>query len=248
MMNLTMSGSMLHAECIAKGITNVLVYPKYTGCGCVKDIPMNKKIDYLLSCDDSRIVSYNFAVKRGKASLELIYAYHETCYLCYRNRCVYCDELDRPKGFDNKRLYHGIAAFSLCGLNEMEDYMDRVCGIMHHPEWQICCSSTAIGYIGVVVTGDVLCASNADLCSCVDSINGRRYFDASTFRASCLIMDAAELDSSVWTHDEIVTRNCKVRSIWVYMDAPEEIKDFALVIARRLNLTCVFVEKAQIVK
>ena len=159
---------------------------------------------------------------------------------------IYCDECIHPTGFEKVTKYHGIAAYNMVGLHTVSDYLERLKSINTNPEWQICCSSRPIGLIGAVIDGDVLCASNMDLYTYIDQDNGRRYFDGSRYRAKHLVNDASELDSSIWSHDEIVTQHNHVRYIWVYDKADEKTKNYGKFIARLLKVAYVEVSNALI--
>lgn len=157
---------------------------------------------------------------------------------------IYCDECIPPTGFEKVTKYHGIAAYNVAGLDTVGDYLVRFQSINANPEWQICCSSRPIGNIGAVIDGDVLCASNMDLYTDIDPDNGRRYFDGSRYRATHLVSDASELDSTVWSHDEIVTHNNSIRYIWVYDQASDTIKNYGKFLARILKVYYVEVSNA----
>lgn len=161
---------------------------------------------------------------------------------------VYCDTCVAPQGFESVTKYHGIAAYNKAGMDSVGDYLVRFQSINANPEWQICCSSRPIGEIGAVIDADVLCASNMDLYTEIDSDNGRRYFDGSRYRATHLVSHANELDSTVWSHDEIVTHNNSIRYIWVYDQASDTIKNYGKFIAKILKVYYVEISNALIVK
>lgn len=160
----------------------------------------------------------------------------DMCPNCHREGIrTYCDEGPKPVGFENITLYHGIAAYNVARTMSVGDYMSRITDIIHHPEWQICCSTKPLGLIGIAVKGDVLCASNADLYTEIGA-NGRRYYDARRYRATHLIYDAKNLDDSVWSHNEIVTRNNVIRWVWVHESASTELKNQGKFIAKILKV------------
>ena len=169
----------------------------------------------------------------------------DICAECMdRDHRIYCDECIPPTGFEKVTKYHGIAAYNVAGLDTVGDYLVRFQSINANPEWQICCSSRPIGHIGAVIDGDVLCASNMDLYTDIDPGNGRRHFDGSRYRATHLVSDASELDSTVWSHDEIVTHNNSIRYIWVYDQASDTIKNYGKFLARILKVYYVEISNA----
>lgn len=143
------------------------------------------------------------------------------CWLIKDIQKIYCDEQVRPTGFENITKYHGLAAFT--GEYTMESAINNLRNLIAHPEYQICCSTSKCGNIGVIVEADVLVASNADLWTYIEPETNRRYYEYDPFagpyertgRAKWIINSADELDSSVWEHDEIVTTNNKIKAIWL---------------------------------
>ena len=166
------------------------------------------------------------------------------CFECrHKADRTYCDELPRPQGFEAVTLYHGIAAYNTGHLHSVSDYYSRIIEVVRNQHWQICCSTKPIGHIGIVVEGEVLCASNADLYSLIDKNTCRRYFDKERYRAQHLIYDAKDLDDSIWSHDEVITRGSKPTAVWVYSGADNTIKKYGMYIARLLKIDCVTVDK-----
>ena len=185
-----------------------------------------------------------------KTMICLAVVYHSEDCLCAKcerevNR-VYCDSLPKPVGFDSLTIYHGIAAYNDDDLDTVGDYFCRVSSILRNPHWQICCSTTPIGYIGIVVKGDILCASNADLFTEIDGDTGRRYFDKNRWRSSHIIYDSKDLNDFIWSHNEIVTNNSKATAVWVYSKAPKIIKQYGQFIAKILKVDYIEIEKALI--
>lgn len=136
---------------------------------------------------------------------------------------VYADELDRPIGFDNIELQHGLMAFS--GTLAVEGIANNMNTIIEHSEYQICTSTSYIGYIGITIVGDVLVAANIDINSRIGE-NNRRVFDIDDYRRSMLVHHIDEL-KDMNQHNEIIVTNTKAKGIWVKEYAETEIKELA---------------------
>lgn len=246
-------GMLREAGCTyTSGRSFIEVYNQYT-CGCTSFIGYYTLEEFK---DDYGMTNVSFSYYLDPwannpdiaAEAEVYISCDDTCPECISlaNR-VYCDTCVAPQGFESVTKYHGIAAFNSYGMDSIGDYLVRFQSINANPEWQICCSSRPIGPIGAVIDADVLCASNMDLCTDIDPDNGRRYFDGSRYRATHLVSHANELDSTVWSHDEIVTHNNSIRYIWVYDQASDTIKNYGKFIARTLKVYYVEISNALVV-
>jgi hypothetical protein len=212
----------LFDDCVPLSWALEIYHDKICDCEIIEDPdPVDDPLDSLLG--DNRICKITVI----KGSL---------CPKCFREGIRrYCDEGPRPVGFDTVTLYHGVAAYNVDSYMTMDTYSTRILDIVAHPEWQICCSTKPLGFIGIAVKGEVLCASNADLYTSIGD-NGRRYYDARRYRATHLIYDAKDLDDSVWSHNEIVTRNNVIRWVWIQESASDSLKDQAKKLARDLKV------------
>lgn len=238
-------GCSYHSE-----IAYIEVYGQFS-CGCTefmfyytlkefKEKYADANISFTYDLDDA---APDFAT-----DVEVIISVDYMCPDCMdKNSRVYCDTCVAPQGFESVTKYHGIAAYNSYTMKSVGDYFVRCQNIKDHPEWQICCSSRPIGEIGVVIDGDVLCASNMDLYTEIDPDNGRRYFDGSRYRATHLVNYANELDSTVWSHDEIVTHNNTIRYVWVYDQASQAIKDYGKFIAKLFKVCYVEISNALVI-
>ena len=148
---------------------------------------------------------------------------------------IYCDELAKTrevKGFDNVTLYHGFNAFFVG-----KSYQYKFETLINNPQRQICTSTKYLGMMGVTVVGDILIASNYDLCSSVDKDTGRRYFDSKDI--DNIVYDYNDLEHH-WDdneeNNEIVVTNVKVTGIWVTSDANNKLKALAKALADKYNL------------
>lgn len=146
------------------------------------------------------------------------------CPYC-RDDKKYCDEQIRPTGFESVDLYHGINAYYCSG--ETEEIISNFNGIYNHPEWQICCSTSTVGDIGLIIEGTVLMASRLDLNTEI-SRDGRRYFEERPYRSykleDYIVRDAEELwESNEFNmNDEIITTNNKITGLWITDNASDE--------------------------
>jgi hypothetical protein len=145
---------------------------------------------------------------------------------------VYCDECERPTGFDNVVLYHGFNAF--CSY---KPYDESFATLVKHPEIQLCTSTKYLGMMGVTVTGTVLMASSYDLCSCIDKDTNRRWFDERDIEY--LVSDYSELEHH-WDdneeNNEIILTDVKITGIWVTSDANNTTRDTAIRLSKEYNL------------
>ena len=190
--------------------------------------------DGILESTLDKYVKYEIAkdyqiTKKIKSDTLLVYEAVESkcssCWLITDIQRIYCDECERPTGFDNITLYHGLAAFT--GEYTMSHALENLKTIIEHPEYQICCSTKTNGNIGIITKGEVLVASNMDLWTYIDPDTCRRYYEydpcahvhSKYRRADYIISDASQLDSTVWEHDEMVTANNKITAIWIKQGA-----------------------------
>lgn len=163
-----------------------------------------------------------------------------------KQRRMYCDQF-KPVGFDGLLLYHGTQAYYKC---TDEEAIQRIRNINENINWQICSSTRPIGNIGIAIKAEVLCASNADLCSQIEKDTGRRYIPdyMEQYRAQYIINNINELDETKWSHTEMITTNNVIEYVWVSNKAPEEIKINAMNLAYELNVGYLIVDNALITK
>ena len=147
---------------------------------------------------------------------------------------IYCDTIAKEvKGFDNVTLYHGFNAFFVS-----KPYRTCFNTILKTPTAQICTSTKYIGMMGITVKGDILIASSYDLFSGIDrNDNNRRYFDDKQLKD--LVYDYNDLllhEDDVEENNEIVIHNTTITGVWITEDAPNQLKQFAVDIAKENNL------------
>ena len=188
----------------------------------------------------------DYKITKKMISDKAILVYQEVEYRCascwsWEEIRMYCDELPKPIGFDKVTKYHGLAAFS--GADTMLLVLNNLKTINEHPEYQICCSTKALGDIGVVIEGDTLVASNVDLWTYIDpEKDNRRYFlykdGLKNQRANGIIYNASELDDTLWDHSEIVTENNKIAYILLKETHKYDNKELELLkdTANKLNI------------
>ena len=151
------------------------------------------------------------------------------------NNRVYCDECVRPTGFDNVTLYHGFNAFF-----RGKPYEYKFNTLMNSPHRQICTSTKYLGYMGVIVEGDILMASSYDLFSGVEEGTNRRYFDDKDIDNIVYNYNDLELhEDDEDENNEIVVTNVKIKAIWITSDAPNKLKAIAKELAEENNIPLV---------
>ena len=140
---------------------------------------------------------------------------------------IYCDTIRKPEGFEGVELFHGFNAF-----HTGKPFEYKFNTLMSNPQRQICTSTKYLGFMGVIVEGDILMASSYDLCSCVEKGTNRRYFDDGDMEYIVYHYEDLELhEDDNEENNEIIVTNVKIKAIWVTSDAPSKIK----VIAERLS-------------
>ena len=222
-----------------KGLINIYSVRKFK-CGCTDTVDEYTRYmndwqddyesfdDYILDFYHNIEQSFYTKIHVYGSILVLVRVSDNKCPNC-REDCKrdkkYCDEQIRPTGFESVDLYHGINAYYCSG--ETKDIVDNFNGVYNHPEWQICCSTSTVGDIGVIIEGTVLMASRTDLNTHV-SKDGRRYFRERPFSSRKLeeyiVRDAEELweGNNLNINDEIVTTNNKIIGLWTADNATDE--------------------------
>lgn len=149
---------------------------------------------------------------------------------------IYCSDMPRPEGFDSITKYHGLAAYS--GTFSPDKAIDNAIDLINNPSWEICCSTRAIGPIGLTISGTVITASNVDLCSSIDIDTGKRFFEVveDDYRAWKGIIHYADQLKKQWDHDEIVTKDNIVVEVWIKDWALDEFKTHAEKLCKLYNL------------
>lgn len=218
-----------------KGITNIHSVRVFD-CGCTDRADeyeryMNDWQDDYASFDDYILDFYNKISKDFYTKIHvcgnilvLVKVSDNKCPNC-RNDKKYCDEQIRPTGFESVDLYHGINAYFCSG--ETRDIISNFNGVYNHPEWQICCSTSTVGDIGVMIEGTVLMASRLDL-NTQKTKDGRRYFEKRPFSTrepeDYIVRDAEEIweGNELHLNDEVVTTNNKITGLWIADNASDE--------------------------
>ncbi len=153
---------------------------------------------------------------------------------------IYCSDMPRPEGFENVTLYHGLAAYS--GTFSPESAKENAINLINNPSWEVCCSTRAIGPIGLIISGTVITASNIDLCSMIDMNNGRRFFEITEndHRAYKGIIHYADQLKKEWDHDEIVVKDNNITAIWV-KDWAEDFMEVANELSKEYNVPVIVI-------
>lgn len=156
----------------------------------------------------------------------------------------YCCELQKPQGFEDMILMHGICALS---RTDIVQGIKHAIKVLDDPTYESCCSTEAIGPVGLAVKADVITASNADLYTRVDHANGHRYFDADEENMRNLIFHAKDLAPNEYgINDEMVTVNHRLEYIWINTKiATEEETEAALWLAEQINAEVRYIEVEQ---
>ena len=151
---------------------------------------------------------------------------------------IYCDTIKgiNQESFNGVKLYHGFNAFFVS-----KSYRSCFNTVLRRPDIQLCTSTKYIGMMGVCVEGHILTASKYDLFSGIDTEdNNRRYFDEKNI---CnLVYDYNDLihhEDDAEENNEIITTNNKITGVWVTSDAPNQLKELAVQLAKENNLPLV---------
>lgn len=128
-----------------------------------------------------------------------------TCSSCKYEQ-VRCIDFPRPSEFDSMRFFHGVNAFGISG-----DGDENMIKVLSNSTMELCCSTKTLGSMGVILKGEVLLASNRDLCSMIGE-DGHRCI--SLGMASDIIYTKDQMKKTI-TNDEYVVTNYKVSAIWV---------------------------------
>ena len=217
-------------QCMKHNVSKIVHITKFA-CRCVRET--TRDIEYF------NIHDYDFytlqIVGFGNYIEARVFEFVDNkCDVC-APPVQYCDEVERPVGFDNRPLFHGTMAYNHCTI---EEGLQRILNIRDNTSWQICCSSKPLGAFGVIVKGEVLVASNIDLCSDIDKC-GRRYYDAGTYRAEKgIIHSIEEIDNTKWEHNEFVVHNHTIIGLWVNSVIDSDIIDKVYDLAEELGITC----------
>ena len=151
---------------------------------------------------------------------------------------IYCDTLTErlnKESFNGVKLYHGFNAF-----NTPKPWDYKFNTLKNNPQRQICTSTKYLGYMGVIVEGDILMASSYDLFSAVEEGTNRRYFDDK--HMDYIVYDYKDLlhhEDDEDENNEIVVTNVVIKAIWVTEDAPNKLKQIAKELAAENNIPVV---------
>ena len=150
---------------------------------------------------------------------------------------IYCDTITglNKESFKGVTLYHGFNAF-----HTFKPWEYKFNTLKNNPQRQICTSTKYLGYMGVIVDGDILMASSYDLLSSVEKDTNRRYFDDKNIDSIVYDYNDLELhEDDIYENNEIIVTNVKIKAIWVTSDAPNKLKAFAKDLAEKNNMPLV---------
>lgn len=155
---------------------------------------------------------------------------------------IFCDEQKKPVGFEHVVIYRGLNAYY--GDDNKQKMISLFEDMLNNKDKQICCSTHILGDMGVILTGEVLLASNIDLHSMVQG--NRRYFMKTPERMEHIIYNAKDLKPNGQNkNDEIVMRNVTIKCIWLDHNACEAAKEAAEYLAAKHNLTIKIVKTSK---
>ena len=156
------------------------------------------------------------------------------CKKCINNETtIFCDEQRKPVGFEHVVIYRGLNAYY--GDDNKQSMINLFEEMLNDKERQICCSTHILGDMGVILTGEILLASNIDLHSMVQG--KRRYFMKTPERMEHIIYDARDLKPNGQNkNDEIVMRNVTIKCIWLDHNACEAAVEAANYLAKKYNM------------
>ena len=164
-------------------------------------------------------------------NLILIEEPNRKCYDCANGK-TYMKDLPRPVGFEDVYKMHGIIAYLRNDYTQAKEHLYKV---LNNKEYETCCSTEAIGMVGVVLDGTVICASNCDLGSKVDS-NGRYYY-AHSDEAKYIINNADDMTFGTdGMNDELVTIDNTLVAVWYKEHASNSEKELARELAAYYNV------------
>lgn len=219
------------AEMYLNGGYDNLIEMTIYACECKKiTLPLD---DYVPSidgdldeyCEDWLIHQYAEDYSRIETidnNLVLIEEPDNKCYDCANGK-TYMKDMPRPVGFEDVYKMHGIIAYLRNDYTQAKEHLNKV---LTNNNYETCCSTEALGMVGVVLDGTVICASNCDLGSKVDS-NGRYYY-AHSDEAQYIINNADDMTFGTdGMNDEIVTIDNTLVAVWYKEHANNEEKELA---------------------
>ena len=228
------------AEMYLNGGYNTLIEMTIYACECKKiELPLDNyepSIDGSLEeyCEDWLMHEYAEDYSRIEIinnNLVLIEEPDNKCEECTKGK-TYMKDMPRPVGFEDVYKMHGILAYLRNDYTQAKEHLYKV---LNNPSYETCCSTEAIGNVGVVLDGTVILASNCDLCSKVDS-NGRYYY-AHSEEAQYIIHNADDMTFGTdGMNDELVTINNTLVAVWYKEHANNEEKEFAKELAEYYNV------------
>ena len=148
---------------------------------------------------------------------------------------TYVKDRPRPTGdFDSIDKYHGILAYMRSDMLAAKNHLHKV---LTDSNYETCTSTEALGNVGAVLQGTVLCASNMDLYSKTDD-NGRFIYMHEV--EEYIIYDAQDMSFGTdGFNDELITRDNTLVNIWYKEHATNEEKEFAKELADYYNVPLV---------
>lgn len=172
-------------------------------------------------------------IETTKSSLILVIRTEAKCRDCKQGK-VYMSSLPKPVGFEDVMLFHGILAYQR-QANDYEGAKQHLNKVLTIPTYETCCSTEALGQVGVVLEGTVVLASNCDLCSGTDEKG--RFFYKNNVDMSHIIYDADYLTFGTdGMNDEIVTKENKIKAVWMKENANDEERALAEELAALYNV------------
>lgn len=169
-------------------------------------------VEFMLA--DNALKEYKYTIDNDDVQLTIDTT---ICNNCARKN-YYAYELDRPTGFDNITMYHGLAAF---GKDiDIDMLMNRVHRLYTEDNIDICCTTEGyIGPFGIAVEGTVLAASNTDIFSYRDG--DRIKIDSKYIQY--LVKDIKNIVHLGVGYNEIIVTDVKIKSFWIKDKQYEEL-------------------------
>ena len=125
------------------------------------------------------------------------------------------EDFDKPSGFNNMLLSHGIATGFSSFITDEEalecfSQLKKNC-----EEWDICCShsSQTIGAMGVFLKGENKVVSNIDLFSKIE--DGKRVIPFSFRLENGLCQQIEDYSLEKWDHTEHIVTNYMFEGFWI---------------------------------
>ncbi len=152
------------------------------------------------------------------------------CSNC-RNGKMYVKDLPKPQGdFSTVTKKHGLIAYMRSDMQQAKEHLAK---LLSNKEYETCCSTMALGNVGVVLQGEVICVSNEDLYSQVDQ-SGRYVYMKEV--ADYLVYNIEDMEFPTDLNDELITKDHTLVSIWYKEHSSNSEKEFARELAEFYNV------------